>query len=71
MTVLFRRVMAGFLIVCMGGLTVPLPALAGIVGTDTVVAGAERERLASVLDRSEVRVRLQALGVDVADARMA
>ncbi len=69
MTVLFRRVMAGFLIVCMGGLTVPLPALAGIVGTDTVVAGAERERLASVLDRSEVRVRLQALGVDPANAR--
>lgn len=69
MTVRLRRVMAGLLIVCMGGLTAPLPALAGIVGTDTVVAGAERERVASVLERSEVRVRLQALGVDPAHAR--
>ncbi len=69
MTIRFRRVMAGLLIVCMGGLTAPLPALAGIVGTDTVVAGAERERLANMLDRSEVRARLQTLGVDPVNAK--
>ena len=69
MTGRFRRVMAGLLIVCMGGLSAPVPALAGIVSTDTVVAGAERERLAGMLDRSEVRERLRALGVDPANAK--
>jgi hypothetical protein len=48
---------------------VPLPAYAGIVSTDTVVAGAERERLTSLLERGEVRARLEALGVDPAKAR--
>jgi hypothetical protein len=57
------------LIVCMGGLAAPLPALAGIVSTDSVVAGAERERIAGLLERGEVRARLQALGVDPADAK--
>ena len=69
MTGRFRRVMAGLLIVCMGGLSAPLPALAGIVSTDTVVAGAERERLAGMLERSEVQERLLALGVDPANAK--
>jgi len=69
MTIRFRRVMAGLLIVCMGGLTAPLPALAGIVGTDTVAAGAERERLASLLERGDVRARLESLGVDATHAK--
>ena len=69
MTGRFRRVIAGLLIVCMGGLSAPLPALAGIVSTDTVVAGAERERLAGMLERSEVQERLLALGVDPANAK--
>lgn len=69
MTGRFRRAVAGLLIVCMGGVAAPLPALAGIVSTDTVVAGAERERIAGLLERGEVRSRLQALGVDPADAR--
>lgn len=68
MTVRFRRVVAGLLILCMGGMGVPLPAYAGIVSTDTVVAGAERERLTSLLERGEVRARLEALGVDPAKA---
>jgi len=53
----------------MGGLSAPLPALAGIVSTEAVVAGAERERLAGVMDRADVRERLQALGVDPAEAK--
>lgn len=69
MTGRFRRVMAGLLIVCMGGLSAPLPALAGIVSTDTVAAGVERERLAGMLERSEVQERLLALGVDPANAK--
>jgi hypothetical protein len=69
MTGRFRRIVAGWLIVCMGGLAAPLPAFAGIVSTETVVAGAERERLAELIDRREVRERLQALGVDPASAK--
>jgi len=69
MTGRFRRIVAGCLIVCMGGLAAPLPVFAGIVSTETVVAGAERERLAEFIDRSEVRERLQALGVDPASAK--
>ena len=69
MTGHFRRAVAALLIVCMGGLAAPLPALAGIVSTDSVVAGAERERIAGLLERGEVRARLQALGVDPVDAK--
>lgn len=69
MTGRFRRIVAGWLIVCMGGVAAPLPVLAGIVSTETVVAGADRERLAGLIDRSEVRERLQALGVDPASAK--
>lgn len=69
MTGRFRRVVTGLLIICMGGVGVPLPAYAGIVSTDTVVAGAERERLTSLLERTEVRERLQALGVNPAHAQ--
>lgn len=69
MTGRVRRIVASILILCLGAISAPVPALAGIVGTDAVVAGAERERLASLLDRSDVRARLQSLGVDPADAR--
>ncbi|MDH4096172.1 MAG: PA2779 family protein [Betaproteobacteria bacterium] len=69
MTTKLRRMVAGLLIVCMGALSAPLPALAGIVGTETVIAGAERARLAALLERDELRVQLQALGVEPADAR--
>jgi len=69
MTGRIRRVVAGLLIVCIGGIGAPLPVQAGIVSTDTVVAGAERERLASLLERGEVSARLEALGVDPAKVR--
>lgn len=64
MTTKFRRMVAGLLIVCTGALSAPLPALAGIVGTETAIAGAERTRLAGLLERGELRAQLQALGVD-------
>lgn len=64
-----RRIIAGLLVVCIGGLSAPLPALAGIVSTDSVIAGAERERLAGLLERVEVQTRLQSLGVDPASAK--
>ena len=64
-----RRAIAALLVMCMGGLSAPLPALAGIVSTEAVVASAERERLAGLMDRADVRARLQALGVDSAEAK--
>jgi hypothetical protein len=58
------------LVVCMLGAGFPLPASADIVTTDQINAAAERERIGSFLERTEVRARLQALGVD-ADATRA
>ena len=69
MTSRFRRLLAGLLIVCMGSVAVPVPALAGIVSTDAIVTGAERERLVVLLERSDVQARLKALGVDGAAAK--
>jgi hypothetical protein len=59
----FRRAVACLLVVCLSGAGMA-PAHAGIVSSDTVIAGAARGRLASVLERSEVQARLQAMGVD-------
>lgn len=64
-----KRVLASFLIVCTLGAGMPLPVSAGIIATDQVVAGAERDRVKSFLDRAEVRERMQALGVSPRAAR--
>ncbi len=58
-----------FLIVCVAGLGVPLPASAAIVTTDQVTASAQRERVRSFLDRQEVRAKLESLGVDANAAK--
>jgi len=64
-----KRWISGLLIICMAGLGVPLPASAGIVSTDQVAAGAERERVRDFLDRQEVRAKLESLGVNADSAR--
>lgn len=69
MTGRIRRFVASLLIVCLGAATLPAPALAGIVSTEAALAGAQQERLAQLMDRTDVQSRLQALGVDPADAR--
>ena len=58
-----KRVISSVLIVCTLGAGMPLPVSAGIIATDQVVTGAERDRVKSFLDRAEVRERMQALGV--------
>ena len=65
----FYRTVASLLIVCMTGLGLPLPAHAGMVATDAAVASGDRERIATFLDRAEVRARLQAQGVNPADVK--
>jgi hypothetical protein len=64
----YRRFLAGFLAATLVGTALPPPALAGMVGTDTV-ATAARERVSAALERSGVRARLEALGVRPDDVR--
>ncbi len=65
----FRRMVAGIVIVCLGSTGLVLPAHAGIVSSEALVAGTQQERLAGLLERSEVRAQLQAYGVDPAQAQ--
>ena len=62
-----RRLIASLLVVSIAGLGVPLPAHAGMVGTDAALASAERERIATFLQREDVRQQLQAQGVSPAE----
>jgi hypothetical protein len=65
----FRSVIASVLIVSLTGIGLPLPAHAGMVATDSVVASADRDRIAGFLDREDVRLQLQAQGVSPADVK--
>jgi len=64
-----RRLVASLLVVSIAGMGLPLPAQAGMVGTDAVVASAERDRIVSMLDRAEVRAQLEAFGVSPTDVK--
>lgn len=64
-----RRMIASLLVVSMAGMSLPLPVQAGMVGTDAVVASAERDRIASFLEREDVRQQLQAQGVSPAEVK--
>lgn len=65
----FNRCIARLLVVCTLGMGLPLPASAGIVTTDQIVAGVERDQIRSFLDRAEVQAQMQTLGVDAGSAR--
>ena len=69
MTGFIRRFIASLLIINISGLGVVLPAQAALLPTDSVAAGAERARLAALLERTEVAAALQAHGVDPADVK--
>jgi len=58
-----RRLVAALLVLCLST-TGMLPAYAGIVSTETVIAGTERGQIAGVVQRADVQARLQAMGVD-------
>ena len=67
-----RRLLASALIVSIAGASLPMPAQAAMLGTDIALTGApsaERERIASLLDRADVRARLNAHGVSPADVQ--
>lgn len=65
----FNRCIARTLIVCILGMTMPASSMAGIVTTDRVYAGVERDQVRNFLERADVQSRMQALGVDSAAAR--
>jgi hypothetical protein len=64
----FRRAVAALLVICLSGAGIA-PSYAGIVGSETVVVGAAHNHVASVLQRSEVRTHLQAMGVDPSEVQ--
>jgi hypothetical protein len=62
-----KRFLAGLLVVSLAA--VSIPAQAGLLGTDAVLAGTERARIVSFLERDEVRAQLEARGVATADVK--
>jgi uncharacterized protein DUF6627 len=64
-----NRTIACALIVSIIGLGMPSSSMAGIVATDEVRGDLKRDQVTSFLERSEVRDRMQALGVDPDAAR--
>jgi hypothetical protein len=65
----FQRVIASLLVVCVCGITVPLPALAGMIETQSVATSPNRDRLASMLDRADIVAQLELHGVNSADVK--
>jgi hypothetical protein len=49
-------------------LVVPLPARAAMLGTESAL-GPDRERIAQILDRTDVQAQLQAFGVSGAEVK--
>jgi hypothetical protein len=68
-----RRLVASLVLVSMTGLAVPLPAQAGIVATQALAASSaastDREHLAALLARTDLRAQLEAKGVRAADVQ--
>ena len=69
MTGFIRRFIASLLIISISGLGAVLPAQAALLPTDSAVAGAERVRIAALLERADVAQQLRAHGVDPADVK--
>ena len=64
-----NRTIACALIVSIIGLGMPSSSMAGLVATDEARGSLKRDQVTSFLERSEVRDRMQALGVDPEAAR--
>lgn len=62
-----RSAIASVLIVATAATALPLPASAGMIGTEAVTAAASRDRIGATLAREDVRKRLEAAGVRADD----
>ena len=65
----FRSFVAATLIVSITGLGLPLPANAAMLPTDSAVAAGVKDRIATLLERSDVRAQLQTLGVSPSEVK--
>jgi uncharacterized protein DUF6627 len=61
-----RQLIASLLIVCMA---LPLPSYAGMLATDAALSLQQRDRVMNLLQRADVRQRLEAYGVSPADVQ--
>lgn len=68
----FNRAISMILIACTFSMGLPLPSFAGIVSTEQIHAGSEREKVRSFLEREDVRAQMQSLGItaEAAQARV-
>jgi hypothetical protein len=66
---ILRRFLSVMLIVSIAGMGLPLPAHAGMLPTDSAVTSPVKERIVSLLERSDVHAQLQSLGVNPADVK--
>src|SRR5579859_7493028 len=64
-----RRAISVLLMVSIGWMGVPLSVQAGMVTTDAAVASGDRDRIANMLDRADVRAQLQTYGVKASDVK--
>jgi hypothetical protein len=65
-----RRLIAGLLVVSLTGMSMPLPAQAGIVATEDVLAASnDRARIGDLVERADVQAQLQAYGVSPAEVK--
>jgi len=65
----FRRLLAVTLIVSITGLGLPLPAQAAMLSTDSALAATQRDRITGMLEREDVRLRLESYGVNPSDVK--
>ena len=61
-----RRLIANLLILCVA---LPVPSYAAMLSTDAALAAGSRERAMTLLQRADVRQRLEAYGVRPADVQ--
>jgi hypothetical protein len=64
-----RRLVSIVVIVSMLGMGLPMSAQAGMLPTDAAVTNPVKERIVSLIERSDVRAQLESLGVNPADAK--
>lgn len=64
-----RRLVAALVVISVGGLGLPLPVYAGLVSTDSAMAGVEKARIWRMIERAEVRSQLEAYGISPADVK--
>ncbi len=65
----FRSLVAASLVVSIAGMTLPLPAQAGMLATEQAVDSAARARVGALLEREDLQAKLAAYGVKASDVK--